>query len=356
MTEVQIHNTQFFINGKPTYAGISYNGKPVEGLLFNSRMVQAIFDDENPQTAENWRYPDSGCWDPERNTNEFCSMLTEYRRYGLLGVTVGLQGGGSIYKPGIYDTYINSAFTPEGQLKSAYCNRLLRVLSSADAAGMVVIVNFFYWRQLEKMNGDKAVCKATEEAAGWLLHTGYRNILVDVMNEFGVGEGLVRSSGIHELIEIVQQTSLNGRRLLVSSSVHPHTFIPPGRWQEVQDFYLPHGNDSSADKLSTQLQELKNTQAFTNKPRPIIINEDSIHLSSLEAAFEQYTSWGYYSQGYGCGGNWKHGRFDWLAHERETTYEQLSGFQTVPVNWSINTEEKKAFFHRVAEITGMKIG
>jgi hypothetical protein len=123
-TEVSIDGTRFLLNGSPTYEGVSDRGRPIEGLLFNSRMVQAIFDDENPETAVHWRYPDTGVWDPDRNTDEFCAMLPEYRRYGLLGVTVGLQGGGSIYVPEVYDAYVNSAFTPEGELKPAYCDRL----------------------------------------------------------------------------------------------------------------------------------------------------------------------------------------------------------------------------------------
>ena len=37
-----------------------------------------------------------------------------------------------------------------------------------------------------------------------------RNILVDVVNEFRPGQGLLRAGGIHELIEIVQQTTVDG--------------------------------------------------------------------------------------------------------------------------------------------------
>ena len=33
-------------------------------------------------------------------------------------------------------------------------------------------------------------------------------------------------------------------------------------------------------------------------------------------------------------------------------FEELNGFQTVPVNWTINSPCKQAFFSRVAEITG----
>ena len=199
---------------------------------------------------------------------------------------------------------------------------------------------------------DRAVRRATEEITDWLLQTGHRNILVDVMNEFRAGEGLLGAANIHQLIEIVQQTTLDGRRLLASASLHPENLLPEGRWQEVQDFYLPHGNDFWADELRLQLQRLKESSGYKRNPRPILINEDSVHLESLEASIDAYVSWGYYSQGYGCGGKWPHGRYDWLSRERETRYEELSSYQTVPVNWGINTALKRAFFGRLATITG----
>jgi hypothetical protein len=59
-TTVSISGEQFFINGKPTYQGRKWRGFRIEGLLMNSRMVQGIFDDLNPQTAGRWSYPDTG--------------------------------------------------------------------------------------------------------------------------------------------------------------------------------------------------------------------------------------------------------------------------------------------------------
>jgi hypothetical protein len=53
------------------YTGRTWKGHRIEGLLFNSRMVQGIFDDLNPQTRERFVHPDTGRWDPDRNTGEF---------------------------------------------------------------------------------------------------------------------------------------------------------------------------------------------------------------------------------------------------------------------------------------------
>jgi hypothetical protein len=350
-----IDGTRFTINGHPTYEGRSLNNRQIEGLLFNSRMANAIFDDENPETSRRWRYPDTGVWDPERNTTEFCAALPSYARHGVLAVTVGLQGGGSIYDLDAYDAYRNSAFTRSGQLKPAYCARLERVLDAADDAGMVVIVNYFYWRQLQWLAGEAAIRCAAEVATDWLLATEHRNILVDVMNEVQAGDRLVDSNRVHELIELVKSRENGGRRLPTSTSVHPEEWWPPGKWPGVVDFFLPHGNNQDADALRAEIRSLRTREAYQSNARPILINEDSIHLDSLEAATDEYASWGYYSQGYGCGGSWKHGRFDWLARGRESEYEKLSGFQTVPVNWSINTAEKRAFFRAVAGITGYTV-
>ena len=41
MTEVSIHGTEFWIGGKPTYAGREFEGHKIQGLLFNVRAVQA---------------------------------------------------------------------------------------------------------------------------------------------------------------------------------------------------------------------------------------------------------------------------------------------------------------------------
>ena len=51
------------------------------------------------------------------------------------------------------------------------------------------------------------------------------------------------------------------------------------------------------------------------------------------AAYEEGASWGYYDQG-------------------KNNYHD--GFQSPPTNWAINTEMKKAFFDKVAELVGIK--
>ena len=356
VTEIQLDGARFLINGRPTYEGVTYWGKSIEGLLFNSRMVQAIFDDENPETAVHWRYPDTGRWDPDRNTDEFCAALLQYRRHGLLAVTVGLQGGGSIYTPEIYDHYLNSAYEPDGTFKPAYFERLGRVLQAADAAGMVVIVNYFYWKQAARLESGAAIRRVTAAVTDWLLETGYRNILVDVMNEVSdhwARYPVLGTGGVHQLIEIVQQTTRDGRRLIVGSSTPGGDRLPVGRWAELEDLHMPHGNGCTPEELRAKLRALKETEAYKRRLRPILINEDSIFVENLEAAVSESCSWGFYCQGYGS--QYKDLK-DWTVRGRETrtvqSFRSLSGYQTLPVNWSINTEVKRAFFAKLARIVG----
>ena len=78
-TKINILEDKWLINNELTYKDKSFKGKSIEGLLFNSRMVNAIFDDENEFTKNLWKYPDSNIWDPERNTKEFIKMLPVYK-------------------------------------------------------------------------------------------------------------------------------------------------------------------------------------------------------------------------------------------------------------------------------------
>lgn len=79
-TTISIKGEKFYINGNPTFNGRTWEGVSVEGLLPNSRMVQGIFDDLNPETAIRWDYPD-GKWSAERNINEFVTAMDEWRAH-----------------------------------------------------------------------------------------------------------------------------------------------------------------------------------------------------------------------------------------------------------------------------------
>ena len=121
-TTVSIANGGFVLNGTPTYPGRSWKGHRIEGLLFNSRMANAIADDDNPSTRGAWAYAD-GDWDAERSTREFIAALPAYRAHGLLAVCLNLQGG-SPQGYSWHQPWKICGFTPEGAIKPAWAARL----------------------------------------------------------------------------------------------------------------------------------------------------------------------------------------------------------------------------------------
>src|SRR5829696_2735172 len=178
-TIVSIVGDEFYINGKATYQGRSWNGKKVQGLLMNSRMVQGTFHDRNTDTVHRWAYPDTGNWDPERNTREFLNAMPEWRKHGLLAFTINLQGG----SPEGYSQaqpWHNSAIEADGILRADYMRRLERILDKADQLGIVVILGYFYFGQDQRLTNEAAVIRATDNATQWLFERGYRNVVVEI--------------------------------------------------------------------------------------------------------------------------------------------------------------------------------
>lgn len=332
MTEVAIAEDAFWINGQPTYSGRSWRGLRIEGLLLNARMVQGIFDDLNPATRSRWAYPDTGRWDPDRNTAEFCTAMPNWRAHGLLAFTLNLQGGSP---EGYSDKqpWHNSAYEPDGRLRSDYLARLEEVLDTADGLGMVVILGLFYFGQDHRLRDEAAVIGAVEQTVGWVLDRGYTNVLIEIANECDVPRythAILAPPREHELIERVQGISQGGRRLFASTSYAGRS-VPCEAVVRCADFLLLHGNDEGNPHRIRHLVRLTR-RVPGYMPKPILFNEDD-HFEfdkadyNLLAAIGEYASWGYFDP-YG------------------------DGFQSPPVTWGLHTERKRAFFTRVREITG----
>jgi hypothetical protein len=358
MTHITIHHDEFHLDGQPTYAGRIVEGHKIQGLLFNVRAVQATFDDANPVTRDRWRYPDTGVWDPDRNTADFCAALSSWREHGVRAFTINFQGGGPIYTPDVYEHFDNNGFTPHGELKPAYSDRIQWVIRRADELGMAVIVGLFYWKQVQKMADEAAIWRAAENAVDFLAATGHHNLLIEIANETdipGFGHAIFQPTEAHRMIAALRKRH---PQFLYSTSqvgANPETgrgLPPPSLVKEV-DFVFLHGNGCDPARLERAIHTVQAMPQFQSHPKPLIINEDSPGLPNLEVAWRNYVSWGYYDQGFGSA--WKGDRWvPYYTQERETEYNRLSGFQTLPVNWAINTEHKRAFFERVAEITGMR--
>jgi hypothetical protein len=335
-TRVSIEGDRFFINGKPTYAGRRFEGLRIEGLLLNSRMIQGIFDDANPDTVGRWKYPDTGQWDPERNTREYVAAMPEWRRHGLLAFTIGLQGG----SPEGYSKqqpWRNSAFTSEGSLKPDFLNRLERILDKADELGMVAILNYFYFGQDEHFASDAAITRACHEATRWVLERGYRNVIVDLVNECdnrAYQMEPLRAPHVHRLIETVRKIEHRGSRLLVGTSFNGGS-IPTDDVVRVSDFVLLHGNGvKDPNRIAEMVRQVRALPGY--RAMPVLFNEDDHFdfeqpVNNMRKALESYASWGYFDPG-------KNNYFD--------------GYQSMPVNWGINTERKRSFFAFVKRVTG----
>jgi hypothetical protein len=313
-TVVSVSGEKWYINGR-----ITNQGAEAEGLLLNSRMVQATFEDENPDTVGYWKYPDGTAYDPERNTDEFIAMIPTYKAYGLDAVTVSLQGGRP--RSGT-QLWINTAFKSDGSLKPAYMARMARVIEALDQYEMVAILSFFYFGQDQNIKDEAAILKATDNAMDWVLQKGYTNVVIEVANEAGhssYSHSIFTASRIHELVSRARNRA-NGR-LLVSTSFGGGQ-IPPDSTMLVSDFHLPHGNGQTADQVSRMITTIRSRSAYGGKP--ITFNEDSVRIENFNAAVAGGAGWGYYDQ---------------------------TGFQSPPTDWRINTANKQAFFDRVKELS-----
>ena len=335
-TAVSIVDDAFYINGKITYPGRFYNGHKVEGLLLNSRMVQGVFDDRNPETVGMWAYPDTGEWDAERNTREFLEAMPEWRSPGLLAFTINLQGG----SPEGYSKaqpWHNTGIEADGSLNPDYINRLTRIIDRADELGMVVILGYFYFGQDERVRDEAAVIRAVDNVTHWIFDQGYTNVLVEVNNECNVQRYLhdiLKPDRIHELIERVKRITHDGRRLLVGTS-YGGGRVSLENVVRTSDFLLMHGNGvHDPTRIAEMVQQARQVPGY--RTMPILFNEDDHFdfdkpLNNFVAAISEYASWGYFDPG-------------------ENNY--CDGYQSVPVQWGLNTERKRAFFEKVREVAG----
>lgn len=339
LTSVSIVEDSFHINGRPTYQGRQWNGKSIEGLLLNSRMVQAIFDDRNADTVARWAYPDSKKWDADRNTTEFIDMLPIWRKHGLLSVTLNLQGG----SPEGYSKnqpWYNSAINRDGTLHKPYLDRLERVIDKADELGMVIILGLFYFGQDQHVQDESSVIAAVDATVDWLIAKNYSNVLIEVNNECNVNSydhAILKPDRVHELIERVTLRSQQQKHRLLVGTSYGGNSLPRPNVVKVSDFLLLHGNGVSEPKRIAEMVRLARlTEGY--RPMPILFNEDD-HFNfdqpenNFTAAISEHASWGY---------------FDYRMKQEGFS----EGYQSVPVDWQTNSERKRGFFKLLSQITG----
>jgi len=105
----------------------------------------------------------------------------------------------------------------------------------------------------------------------------------------------------------------------------------------VADFILLHANDlQEPDEVRRLVDRCRMSRAY--RGQPMLFNEDD-HTdfagsdNNMLAAISRHASWGF---------------FDYRRKDEEFG----EGYQSMPIDWGVNTERKQAFFGLTRRITG----
>jgi hypothetical protein len=320
LAAVSIRGDEFYINGN-----ITHPTSQLEGSLPNVRAVNATFDDANPATQARWKYPTVNRWDANRNTAEFVAQLPAWRSAGILAATLSFQGGGPVDKMfGANQQWNNTAYNADGSLKQAYLGRMETAIRALDSQGMVAFVNLFYLGQESRLRDSNAVLKAAENATKWLTSKGFKNVVIDAVNESSsqYRYSILEPQSIHNLLRQIKGWS--GNKLLVGTSFLGGV-LPSSQVVAASDLIFLHGNGQNSAKINQMVDTMRGRTG-----KPIVFNEDSTNLANFREATKNDASWGYYDQG-------------------KNNYND--GFQSVPVRWTLNTNQKKAFAAEVRRLS-----
>jgi hypothetical protein len=141
---------------------------------------------------------------------------------------------------------------------------------------------------------------------------------------------------VHELIDLVKSKEKDGFRFYAGTS-YGGGFIPLPNVVKSSDFILMHGNGvSDPVRILEMINAVRKIDGYS--PKPILFNEDDHYdfskgENNFVSAVKGYASWGF---------------FDF--RRKDESFE--NGYQSVPVDWGINSERKREFFNLVREVTG----
>ncbi|TVR49091.1 MAG: hypothetical protein EA425_13155 [Puniceicoccaceae bacterium] len=282
-TRITIEDGSWLLNGNPTHPG-----SPAEDLLMNVRMINTVYEDRGP-AAEHL----PAGFDPDANTTAFLEVLPEYVAAGVLGFTVGLQGG----YPG-YEGAVNTAFRPDGSLCHNYLERVARVIEACDRLGAVVILSCLYQRQHshpESLAGRTALFAAIAHTAAWIRGRGYTNVLLEVANEYAHGgfghwpDGdWLRTPAAQ--VALIEHARSRHPDLLVSTSGMGDGRID-ARIAAAADFLLIHFNTTAIEAIPGRVA------AARAAGKPVLANEDhkvgADGAAAAVAAVAAGAGWGY---------------------------------------------------------------
>ena len=338
-TVVTIEGDAFHINGRPTYAGRIWRGYRVEGLLLNARLVQGIFDDRNPETSGRWAYPDTGRWDPDRNTREFLAAMPEWRRHGLLCVHHQPAGRQPRRATPRTSPGTTRAFEADGSLRPDYLRSAGADPRPGRRAGHGRHPGLLLLRpgRAAARRGGRAARHGRRYLAGsstratatcWSRSTTSATSSATTTRSCAAARPRADRAG-------QERCGVEGRRLLVGTSFGGGT-IPtanvvarlrfPAHARQRRHGTPPHRRDGRQTRARARL---------------------SAHAHPLQRGRPLRLRQGLRTT---CSRPWPPTRRGATSNPGERL---LDGYQCPPVNWTINTPRKRAFFERVREIAGL---
>lgn len=282
-TKISIKGDKWFINDK-----ITNENSPAEGLLMNVRMVNAVFEDISDKLPNEFRN-----FDPDKNVDSFISKIPEYINSGVNGFTISLQGG----MPG-YEGAVNSAYDADGNLRDSYMGRVAKVIKAVDDNNGIVILSCFYQRQHSNksaLKGKQAIFNALGNTVRWIRTNHFRNVVLEVSNEYKHG-GFLKWENGSWLISDRGQIEL----ISLSKSLHPSLIVSTSGVGDGQvndslikavDFISVHFNNTSLNDYAQRINEAKRAG------KPVICNEDdktgAEGASALVSSVINGCGWGY---------------------------------------------------------------
>lgn len=330
-----------------TYSGAEYK-RQAQGKLMNLRLAQALYHDE---------WLTEKAFSPDENTNAVIAALDFYKSHGVLMINVSLQGGspgedGRIYgldrrnghqygpSKGIHV----SAFRPDGSLKREWMERLEWLLTAAAKRGMVVNLMYFYQGQDEVFESSDAIFAAASNATDWLIEKKFRNVLIDIANEWDLRgerwEGNFIPDNIPQLLDAVRARFQRKRAdfalpIGVSSDGRMNY---PASMMDAVDYVAIHGNGRTPEQKSLRAGDFRKT------PRPVVMTEDdngrastlshlARELASCDVFFERGAGWGY---------------MPWVQAQR-FPFRYLPGAAAEPRDEMPEADRDMAYFHAVLD-------
>jgi len=289
-----------------TYSDSAYRPE-AQGKLMNVRLANALFLDE-------WMH--ERAFDPEFNTDAVIQALDFYKNHGILMINVSLQGAQAGYDKSINGidrenayrlgpgrgAYV-SAFRPDGSLKQDWLGRLERLLRAADRRGMFVNLMYFYHGQSGQFRSTDAIHDAAVNITDWLISRDFRNVIVDVANEYDLPgpqwdfKGYIPQNIIPLIDDVRQRFQHAGYVLPIGVSSDGRMRYPQSLQGQV-DVLLVHGDGRDPQEKTRRVAELRDAQ------RPVLMTEDdngrattvehlAADLASCDIFFQGAEGWGY---------------------------------------------------------------